>query len=477
MQREIANYRGIPYEKLFGPTNAEAVAERAKAAENGQSTTDVTGKAVAGAAESKRKYRRHPRPDENAPERPPSAYVIFSNKVREEVKGENLSFTAIAKLVGDRWQKLDASGKEPYEAQAAAAKERYNLELSAYKKTELYKDYMRYLADFRAKHGPGPSEPKRPRLEAEFSSSSLSAKSAELTELHANQPLHIRVGSVGSFGSAPFNPTLPSPGGTSPSSASNPAYGLPTSRLAASPFGSSPSGSLPLKETPTLGRLSTRSSVSDDSGMAHGECADPIPRASRLTLQTPPPVTSLLPPFASTEAGIGSDPFRRESRTSSYTSSFETSAPITMAHLPSRSAAEAGLSRPTPTTIARAPYSSDSGWRSHEVPRLHDPLHVAGRLPGHERYFDVRAEHRILPPPRPSPPIVTDRRYFETIPRPGGILIRQETSRSSASETSMSERGEGPLELSESAAVNALAGLASRDHKTPVPKGSRDDSA
>ena len=27
----------------------------------------------------KRKYRRHPKPDENAPERPPSAYVIFSN--------------------------------------------------------------------------------------------------------------------------------------------------------------------------------------------------------------------------------------------------------------------------------------------------------------------------------------------------------------------------------------------------------------
>lgn len=29
---------------------------------------------------AKRKYRRHPKADENAPERPPSAYVIFSNR-------------------------------------------------------------------------------------------------------------------------------------------------------------------------------------------------------------------------------------------------------------------------------------------------------------------------------------------------------------------------------------------------------------
>ncbi|KAK7177884.1 HMG box protein, partial [Paraphaeosphaeria sporulosa] len=31
---------------------------------------------------AKRKYTRHPKPDEHAPERPPSAYVIFSNRER-----------------------------------------------------------------------------------------------------------------------------------------------------------------------------------------------------------------------------------------------------------------------------------------------------------------------------------------------------------------------------------------------------------
>ena len=60
-----------------------------------------------------------------------------------------MSFTVIAKLVGDRWQKLDPSEKEHYEAQAAAAKERYNIQLSAYKKTDAYKEYMQYLTDFK----------------------------------------------------------------------------------------------------------------------------------------------------------------------------------------------------------------------------------------------------------------------------------------------------------------------------------------
>lgn len=73
--------------------------------------------------EQKRKYRRHPKPDENAPEKPPSAYVLFSNKIREEVKSENLSFTEIARLVGERWQKLDPAQKDRFESHASALKE------------------------------------------------------------------------------------------------------------------------------------------------------------------------------------------------------------------------------------------------------------------------------------------------------------------------------------------------------------------
>ena len=110
-------------------------------------------------------------PDSNAPERPPSAYVIFSNRkcfciqhvldnthhsveVREDIKGQDLSFTEIAKIVGERWQILQSEVRETYEQQANASKEKYYAELAEYKKTPEYVQYQDYLIDFRAKHGP-----------------------------------------------------------------------------------------------------------------------------------------------------------------------------------------------------------------------------------------------------------------------------------------------------------------------------------
>ncbi|KFZ17804.1 hypothetical protein V501_01558 [Pseudogymnoascus sp. VKM F-4519 (FW-2642)] len=99
----------------------------------------------------KRKYRRHPKPDENAPARPHSAYVIFSNKMREDLKGKSLSFTEIAKLVGKKWQYLTPSEKETYKQQGFAAKEKFMAELVEYNKTKSYKTYSEYLLDFKAK--------------------------------------------------------------------------------------------------------------------------------------------------------------------------------------------------------------------------------------------------------------------------------------------------------------------------------------
>lgn len=69
------------------------------------------------------------------------------------MRSQNLSFTEIAKLVGENWQMLSPAQKEPFEAQAAAAKERYTTELARYKRTDSYKRYMQYLADFKLKHG------------------------------------------------------------------------------------------------------------------------------------------------------------------------------------------------------------------------------------------------------------------------------------------------------------------------------------
>ena len=75
-------------------------------------------------------------------------------EVREELRPQKLSFTEIAKTVGERWQELPSEEKEQYESQASTLKEAYNAELARYKRTPQYKEYMRYLADFKAKNTP-----------------------------------------------------------------------------------------------------------------------------------------------------------------------------------------------------------------------------------------------------------------------------------------------------------------------------------
>jgi hypothetical protein len=72
--------------------------------------------------------------------------------MREQLKAQELTFTEMAKVVGERWQLLSADNREIYEKQANTAKERYNVELAEYKKTDSFSQYQDYLADFKAKN-------------------------------------------------------------------------------------------------------------------------------------------------------------------------------------------------------------------------------------------------------------------------------------------------------------------------------------
>ncbi|KAI1739331.1 hypothetical protein F4680DRAFT_143547 [Xylaria scruposa] len=154
LQRRIANYRGVaPDVSLVSPTRTSIEDSR-----HDSNRTDI-GRAdtKVGPTVAKRKYRRHPKPDEHAPERPPSAYVLFSNsrrlpivgEMRDDLKGQNLTFTEIAKLVGENWQNLGRTEKEPFERQANEAKEKYNHDLAEYKKTAECRKYNEYLREFR----------------------------------------------------------------------------------------------------------------------------------------------------------------------------------------------------------------------------------------------------------------------------------------------------------------------------------------
>ncbi|KAI9865941.1 MAG: hypothetical protein M1813_001908 [Trichoglossum hirsutum] len=150
LQREIASSRGQSTDQPLSPTSrlppteGGALDREARASLTKCEFRDNIGN-------GKRKYRRHPKTDKNAPERAPSAYVIFTNKIREDVKDQNLSFTETAKLVGERWQMLPTMEKDIYESQALVFKEKYNTELIEYRKTVSYREYTEYLANFKAK--------------------------------------------------------------------------------------------------------------------------------------------------------------------------------------------------------------------------------------------------------------------------------------------------------------------------------------
>ncbi|KFY50477.1 hypothetical protein V495_00240 [Pseudogymnoascus sp. VKM F-4514 (FW-929)] len=155
LQRKIAATRGISHAQALAPpkrslpgldhkllNESKGVAAPRSEGTRGSSSIQLSGK---------RKYARHPKPDQNSPARSRSAYLLFSNKVREDLKGESLSFTEITKLVGKRWQHITPSEKELYTQQSSVEKETSRTELAEYRMTKNYKTYSDYLLEFQAK--------------------------------------------------------------------------------------------------------------------------------------------------------------------------------------------------------------------------------------------------------------------------------------------------------------------------------------
>lgn len=73
--------------------------------------------------------------DPNAPKKPLSAYILFSNDQRDKVKSEKPELAADNKALmselGARWRQLDDEAKRPWNKLAAEDKMRYEREMSA----------------------------------------------------------------------------------------------------------------------------------------------------------------------------------------------------------------------------------------------------------------------------------------------------------------------------------------------------------
>lgn len=147
LQREIANTRRLANDPAFVAPLYPSL--------HGQGGHDMGSSLTFSkddthtAGQGKRSYRHHPKPDPNAPQRPYSAYVLFSNNMREELKSQGLSFTEMSRRVGERWQSLKPEEKESWKQQAALPWENYKAELAEYQQSDSYRKHAQYLADFK----------------------------------------------------------------------------------------------------------------------------------------------------------------------------------------------------------------------------------------------------------------------------------------------------------------------------------------
>jgi hypothetical protein len=75
--------------------------------------------------------------DPNAPKRPLSAYFLFMNVARPQVKKENPDFKIgdIAKEMGKMWGVITPAEKSKYEKEAAGAKKKWEAEKAAYEQS------------------------------------------------------------------------------------------------------------------------------------------------------------------------------------------------------------------------------------------------------------------------------------------------------------------------------------------------------
>ncbi|KAI9075216.1 hypothetical protein K1719_042825 [Acacia pycnantha] len=85
--------------------------------------------------EDGKKKKQKKKKDPNAPKRAMSGFMFFSQMERENLKKSNpgISFTDVGRVLGEKWKKMSAEEKEPYEAKARADKKRYKDEISGYK--------------------------------------------------------------------------------------------------------------------------------------------------------------------------------------------------------------------------------------------------------------------------------------------------------------------------------------------------------
>nr|GEZ37356.1 FACT complex subunit SSRP1 [Tanacetum cinerariifolium] len=116
-------------------TRSHTIPKKVSKKEAPASKTSLSKKKNTDEGSSKKKKQKKKK-DPNAPKRAMSGFMFFSQLERENVKKDipGIPFTEIGRVLGERWGKLTAEEKAPYEAKAQADKKRYRNQMGDYNK-------------------------------------------------------------------------------------------------------------------------------------------------------------------------------------------------------------------------------------------------------------------------------------------------------------------------------------------------------
>ncbi|KAK8854870.1 hypothetical protein IAR55_003609 [Kwoniella newhampshirensis] len=76
--------------------------------------------------------------DPNAPKRPPSAYILFQNEIRDDIRNSNpgMAYKDILGIISTKWKELSDAQKKVYEELYQNAHKNYQAEEQAYSKRD-----------------------------------------------------------------------------------------------------------------------------------------------------------------------------------------------------------------------------------------------------------------------------------------------------------------------------------------------------
>jgi len=133
-KKEQKSEDGPPRKKKKKAVEDSLPKKKKKAVEDSPKKKKKQKKVEKEVVNSPKKTKKKAKKDPNAPKRPKTAYTYFMLAARANLAAENptFGFGEIGRLVGQKYKELTAEGKEVYDKQAAADKQRYEKEMENY---------------------------------------------------------------------------------------------------------------------------------------------------------------------------------------------------------------------------------------------------------------------------------------------------------------------------------------------------------